>query len=154
MLVLLHYYCFPINKLLIFKIVVLEKALEAERQSKPQPEPQPEPQQPEANKGKKPTTCKEVLASIPNFKGGRPRKRLNRKLSTAEQIEQSKNEGTIDLHSPHSIIAQVDLKKFLNKKSFDLLPAFYQHKLVHLLPEVDVRGPDESLRYLLIQIVV
>ena len=89
---------------------------------------------------------KEVLASIPGFGRdgfGRPRKRHNRKLSTAEQLEQTKKEGCIDLETPGSVLTQVNLRAILNKHTFSLLPALYQYKLLQLLPEVDaVTGSD------------
>jgi len=96
----------------------------------------------------KPKTMKDVLASIPGFGAGRPRKRNNRKLSTAEQLEQTKKEGCIDLETPRSILTQVNLRAILNKHTFSLLPPLYQYKLIQLLPEVDaVRGTDSNLRY-------
>ncbi|CAL8097089.1 unnamed protein product [Orchesella dallaii] len=92
-------------------------------------------------------TMKEVLASIPGFGAGRPRKRHHRKLSTAEQLEQTKREGHIDLETPGSILTQVNLRAILNKHTFSLLPPLYQYKLIQLLPEVDaITGPDSSVK--------
>ncbi|CAG7637940.1 unnamed protein product [Allacma fusca] len=95
----------------------------------------------------KPKTMKEVLASIPGFGAGRPRKRHNRKLSTAEQLEQTKKDGCIDLETPGSVLTQVNLRAILNKHTFSVLPSLYQFKLLQLLPEVDtVAGSDYGLK--------
>ncbi|XP_017786234.1 PREDICTED: polycomb protein Asx isoform X1 [Nicrophorus vespilloides] len=80
-------------------------------------------------------TMKEVLASIPGF-SIKPRKRSNKKLSTAAQLEQTK-EGCIDLETPDSILVNTTLRALLNKYTFAALPPLYQHKLVQLLPSVD-----------------
>lgn len=80
-------------------------------------------------------TMREVLASIPGF-SIKPRKRSNKKLSTAAQLEQTK-EGCIDLETPDSILVNTNLRALLNKHTFSILPPLYQHKLVQLLPNVD-----------------
>lgn len=80
-------------------------------------------------------TMREVLASIPGFTM-RPRKRTNKKLSTAAQLEQTK-EGCIDLETPDSILVNTNLRHLLNKATFASLPLLYQNKLVQLLPNVD-----------------
>lgn len=80
-------------------------------------------------------TMKEVLASIPGF-SIKPRKRSNKKLSTAAQLEQTK-EGCIDLETPDSILVNTNLRGLLNKHTFATLPPLYQQKLVQLLPSVD-----------------
>ncbi|KAK4880163.1 hypothetical protein RN001_008309 [Aquatica leii] len=87
------------------------------------------------------TTMREVLASIPGF-NIKPRKRTNKKLSTAAQLEQTK-EGCIDLETPDSILVNTNLRSLLNKYTFAVLPSLYQHKLVQLLPAVD-RPPVSS----------
>ncbi|XP_067007446.2 polycomb group protein Asx isoform X2 [Anabrus simplex] len=96
----------------------------------------------------KPSTMREVLASIPGF-SIKPRKRSNKKLSAAAQLEQTK-EGCIDLETPDSILVNTNLRALLNKHTFSSLPPLYQHKLVQLLPDVDRAGitaqPDSSLR--------
>lgn len=81
------------------------------------------------------STMREVLASIPGFRI-KPRRRTNKKLSTAAQIEQTR-EGCIDLESPDSILVSVNLRDLLNKDTFNALPSLYQYKLVQLLPSVD-----------------
>lgn len=81
------------------------------------------------------STMKEVLASIPGF-SIKPRKRSNKKLSTAAQLEQTK-EGCIDLETPDSILVNTNIRALLNKHTFSMLPSLYQHKLVQLLPSVD-----------------
>ncbi|KAK5646797.1 hypothetical protein RI129_005261 [Pyrocoelia pectoralis] len=81
------------------------------------------------------TTMREVLASIPGF-NIKPRKRTSKKLSTAAQLEQTK-EGCIDLETPDSILVNTNLRSLLNKYTFAVLPSLYQHKLVQLLPAVD-----------------
>lgn len=80
-------------------------------------------------------TMKEVLASIPGF-NMKQRKRSNKKLSTAAQLEQTK-EGCIDLETPDSILVNISLRTLLNKYTFSILPPLYQQKLVQLLPSVD-----------------
>lgn len=80
-------------------------------------------------------TMREVLASIPGFTM-KPRRRTNKKLSTAAQLEQTK-EGCIDLETPDSILVNTNLRLLLNKATFASLPLLYQNKLVQLLPDVD-----------------
>lgn len=80
-------------------------------------------------------TMREVLASIPGF-NIKQRKRTNKKLSTAAQLEQTK-EGHIDLETPDSILVNTNLRLLLNKATFSALPMLYQHKLIQLLPSVD-----------------
>lgn len=90
-------------------------------------------------------TMREVLASIPGF-SIKPRRRSNKKLSTAAQLEQTK-EGCIDLETPDSILVNTNLRALLNKYTFAALPPLYQNKLVQLLPSVDrqiVTNPSES----------
>lgn len=92
-----------------------------------------------------PQTMREVLASIPGF-NIKPRKRTNKRLSKAAQIEQTK-EGCIDLETPDSILVHTNLRALLNKHTFSSLPPLYQHKLIQLLPDVDrVMGQDNSYR--------
>lgn len=88
------------------------------------------------------TTMKEVLASIPGF-SMKPRKRTSKKLSTAAQLEQTK-EGCVDLETPDSILINTNLRALLNKYTFASLPPFYQQKLVQLLPAVDRPLPNAS----------
>lgn len=78
---------------------------------------------------------REVLASIPGF-SVKPRRRNNKKLTTAAQIEQTKD-GKIDLETPDSILASTNLRALLNKQTFSLLPPLYQYNLIQLLPSVD-----------------
>lgn len=80
-------------------------------------------------------TMKEVLASIPGF-NMKPRKRTNKKLSTAAQLEQTKA-GCIDLETPDSILVNTNLRLLLNKGTFASLPLLYQNKLAQLMPLVD-----------------
>lgn len=80
-------------------------------------------------------TMIEVLSSIPGF-NIKHRKRTNKKLSTAAQLEQTK-EGCIDLETPDSILVQTNLRDLLNEQAFSSLPPLYQYKLVQLLPHVD-----------------
>ncbi|XP_071448972.1 polycomb group protein Asx isoform X2 [Hetaerina americana] len=92
-------------------------------------------------------TMREVLASIPGFSikgpggaGSGGRKRTSkRRLSTAAQIEQTK-EGCIDLETPGSILVHTNLRSLLNRNTFTSLPALYQSKLLQLLPDVDRGG--------------
>lgn len=82
------------------------------------------------------STMREVLASIPGFSSIKPRRRTNKKMSTAAQIEQTR-EGCIDLETPDSILVSFNLRDLLNKDTFSALPPLYQYKLVQLLPNVD-----------------
>uniref|UniRef100_A0A182MGG8 DEUBAD domain-containing protein n=1 Tax=Anopheles culicifacies TaxID=139723 RepID=A0A182MGG8_9DIPT len=81
------------------------------------------------------STMREVLASIPGF-SIKPRRRTNKKLSTAAQLEQTR-EGCVDLETPDSILVHTNLRALLNRETFQLLPPLYQYKLVQLLPPVD-----------------
>ncbi|XP_063914363.1 polycomb protein Asx isoform X3 [Zophobas morio] len=99
---------------------------------KPLPPQPPEEAPPTAVKA---PTMREVLASIPGFTM-KPRRRTNKKLSTAAQLEQTK-EGCIDLETPDSILVNTNLRLLLNKATFASLPLLYQNKLVQLLPDVD-----------------
>lgn len=90
---------------------------------------------------------REVLASIPGF-SIKPRRRTNKKMSTAAQIEQTR-EGCIDLETPDSILVSTNLRDLLNKDTFCLLPPLYQYKLVQLLPNVDrpvIENDTETIR--------
>lgn len=80
-------------------------------------------------------TMREILASVPGV-SKKPRKRTNKKLSPAAQIEQTK-EGCVDLETPDSIIVNTNLRDLINKHTFQLLPADYQYRLIQLLPECD-----------------
>ncbi|XP_016657790.1 polycomb protein Asx isoform X2 [Acyrthosiphon pisum] len=83
-------------------------------------------------------TMLEVLSSIPGFSLVKPRKRPgSKRLSAAAQLQQAKAEGCVDLETPDSILAQVNLRSLLNKQTFSMLPRLYQHKLVQMLPHVD-----------------
>ncbi|XP_076317627.1 uncharacterized protein LOC143229332 isoform X3 [Tachypleus tridentatus] len=93
----------------------------------------------------KPQTMRELLASIPGL-SLKPRKRSNKKLSTAAQIAQTKK-GCIDVETPDSILVNINLKALINKHTFASLPSLYQYRLVQLLPSVDrVIGQDYSVR--------
>ncbi|XP_045137738.1 polycomb protein Asx-like isoform X4 [Portunus trituberculatus] len=89
------------------------------------------------------TTMQTYLAGIPGFK---PRKRSQRKLSAAAQLAQTK-EGNVDLETPDSILAGVNVRAILNKHTFSTLPPAYQHRLIQLLPHVDQAvGTDDALK--------
>ncbi|GBP36826.1 Polycomb protein Asx [Eumeta japonica] len=109
---------------------------------KPLPPPPPEPREwvtptySDINSNSsKPQTMREVLASIPGF-CIKTRKRSSKKLSTAAQLQQTK-EGCIDLETPDSILVNTNIRALLNKHTFSLLPPLYQYKLGQLLPSVD-----------------
>uniref|UniRef100_A0A0A9WLZ0 Polycomb protein Asx n=1 Tax=Lygus hesperus TaxID=30085 RepID=A0A0A9WLZ0_LYGHE len=88
-------------------------------------------------------TMAEVLSSIPGFNLRVPsRKRSNKKLSAAAQIEQTR-EGCVDLESPDSILVNTNLRQLLNRHTFASLPQLYQYKLLQLLPHVD-RVPTQT----------
>lgn len=85
------------------------------------PPPPPPPPPPHLQTSSAPT-MREVLASIPGFSikgpggagiGGRKRT-SKRRLSTAAQIEQTK-EGCIDLETPGSILVHTNLRSLLNR---------------------------------------
>ncbi|XP_072936291.1 uncharacterized protein Asx isoform X2 [Epargyreus clarus] len=88
-----------------------------------------------SNTSNKLSTMREVLASIPGF-CIKPRKRSGKKLSTAAQLQQTR-EGCIDLETPDSILVNTNIRALLNKHTFSLLPPLYQYKLGQLLPSVD-----------------
>ncbi|XP_055932519.1 putative Polycomb group protein ASXL2 isoform X4 [Argiope bruennichi] len=93
----------------------------------------------------KPQTMRELLASIPGL-SFKPRKRSNRKLSTAAQIAQTKK-GCINIETPDSILVNTNLRALLNKHTFASLPPVYQYRLVQLLPHADrIIGSDYSVR--------
>lgn len=91
----------------------------------------------------RPSTMREVLASIPGFPV-KPRKRSGKKLSTAAQLQQTR-EGYIDLETPDSILVNTNIRALLNKHTFSLLPPLYQYKLGQLLPSVDRLSPSGRL---------
>lgn len=91
----------------------------------------------------RPSTMREVLASIPGF-CLKPRKRSGKKLSTAAQLQQTR-EGCIDLETPDSILVNTNIRALLNKHTFSLLPSLYQYKLGQLLPSVDRLSPSGRL---------
>lgn len=91
----------------------------------------------------RPSTMREVLASIPGF-CMKPRKRSGKKLSTAAQLQQTR-EGCIDLETPDSILVNTNIRALLNKHTFSLLPPLYQYKLGQLLPSVDRPSPSGRL---------
>nr|CAH7764000.1 unnamed protein product [Callosobruchus chinensis] len=95
----------------------------------------PQNEEPTAVSSSRTPTMREVLASIPGF-AMQPRRRTGKKLSTAAQLEQTK-EGRIDLETPDSILVSTNLRHLLNKATFAALPLLYQNKLVQLLPSVD-----------------
>ena len=83
-----------------------------------------------------PETMKQVLKSIPGFNiPRRNKKKDNKKLSTANLIQQIK-EGNTDLETSESILGFVNVRSLLNKSTFVRLPPFYQFKLMQLLPQV------------------
>lgn len=97
----------------------------------------------ESSSSHKPSTMREVLASIPGF-CLKPRKRSGKKLSTAAQLQQTR-EGCIDLETPDSILVNTNIRALLNKHTFSLLPPLYQYKLGQLLPSVDRLSPSGRL---------
>lgn len=91
------------------------------------------------------STMREVLASIPGF-SIKPRRRSSKKISTAAQIEQTKD-GKIDLETPDSILASTNLRALLNKQTFSMLPPLYQYNLIQLLPSVDREAIEMEHKY-------
>ncbi|KAK7100125.1 putative Polycomb group protein ASXL2 [Littorina saxatilis] len=87
--------------------------------------------------GRPKRSLRELLSpNARNMLSMKPRRRTNKRaISVAAQIEQTK-EGTIDL-SPNSFLGKINLKNLLNNKTFGMLPAEYQYKLIKLLPECD-----------------
>ncbi|XP_055372771.1 polycomb protein Asx isoform X2 [Condylostylus longicornis] len=93
------------------------------------------------------STMREVIAAaIPGYNmKSRPRRSNKNKLSTAAQIEQTKD-GRIDLETPDSILCGTNLRALLNKHTFSLLPPLYQYNLVQLLPACDRPSNLEPLK--------
>lgn len=91
------------------------------------------------------STMREVLASIPGF-SIKPRRRSSKKISTAAQIEQTKD-GKIDLETPDSILASTNLRALLNKQTFTMLPPLFQYNLIQLLPSVDREAIEMEQKY-------
>nr|XP_006816866.1 PREDICTED: putative Polycomb group protein ASXL2-like [Saccoglossus kowalevskii] len=82
---------------------------------------------------------------MPNM-SRKPRKRFNKKLSPAAQIERTKV-GCVDLETPDSILCNTNLRALINKHVFNSLPAICQHSLLKLLPSVDrIVGSDNAWR--------
>lgn len=92
---------------------------------------------------------KSTILSVSGPSSGKPRKRNNRKLSTAEQLELTKKDRRVDLETPNSILAQVpQLNKILTYENFISLPEFCQYQLLKYLPEVDREVSENGkLRY-------
>jgi additional sex combs-like protein len=86
---------------------------------------------------------REVLLSLPGFTASKIRNihnrnnKNNKKLSAAAAVQLA-YEGCIDIDSPDSILGQVNLRSLLNKSTFQKLPASFQFKLMHLLPQVEI----------------
>ena len=96
-----------------------------------------------------PQTMREVLLSLPGFTASKIRNihnrnnKNNKKLSAAAAVQLA-HEGCIDIDSPDSILGQVNIRSLLNKSTFQKLPASFQFKLMHLLPQVDIISEDKS----------
>ncbi|XP_015755472.1 PREDICTED: putative Polycomb group protein ASXL2 [Acropora digitifera] len=64
----------------------------------------------------------------------------------AAQLKRTK-EGRIDVSTPDSILTSIPLRTLISQRTFNMLPALYQHQLVTLLPKVDQSvGNDGGLR--------
>lgn len=122
----------------------IEKALEAQNRNKAREETSSI----KLNNSNKPIKDIQRGPIHTTFGVGRPWKRHSRKLSTAEQLEQTKKDRCIDLESPRSILTQINpLHKVMTIGTFSSLPQLYQYQLLQLLPEVDrEKGEDGSLR--------
>ena len=84
------------------------------------------------------TSMRDVLQSIPGFSLSKIRKKSSSKKLSASAAIQQAHEGYVDLESQDSIVGQVNnIRSLLNKNNFQKLPAEYQYKLSHLLPQVD-----------------
>lgn len=72
--------------------------------------------------------------------------RRYKKMSVAAQLKRTK-EGRVDIQSPDSILTSIPLRSLINQRTFNMLPQWYQYKLVTLLPKVDrAIGHDGALR--------
>ncbi|XP_038056708.1 putative Polycomb group protein ASXL2 isoform X2 [Patiria miniata] len=81
-------------------------------------------------------TMSKLMANVPGF-SGKPRNR-EKKFSVLSKLHPPKKMSLhVDLETPDSILANVNLKALINKHTFNSLPAHYQYKLLTLLPKVD-----------------
>ncbi|XP_071807108.1 uncharacterized protein [Asterias amurensis] len=81
-------------------------------------------------------TMSKLMANVPGF-SGKPRNR-EKKFSVISKLHPPKKMSLhVDLETPDSILANVNLKALINKHTFNSLPAHYQYKLLTLLPGVD-----------------
>ncbi|XP_022102589.1 putative Polycomb group protein ASXL3 isoform X2 [Acanthaster planci] len=81
-------------------------------------------------------TMSKLMANVPGF-SGKPRNR-DKKFSVLSKLHPPKKMSLhVDLETPDSILANVNLKALINKHTFNSLPAHYQYKLLTLLPKVD-----------------
>ncbi len=103
--------------------------------------------------GRHQLTMKDVVSSIPGFpplaklkpSNSSVSKKSGKKLSAAAALQQVR-EKTVDMESPDSILAQVNLRTLLNKGTFLRLPPSYQYKLMQLLPQVDNISDDSNCK--------
>ncbi|XP_071485689.1 uncharacterized protein [Diadema antillarum] len=92
-------------------------------------------------------TISDILASLPGF-SGKPRRRhkKNKKYGSSPYLD-FKRRPHVDLETPNSVLANVNLKALINKHTFASLPSHYQYRLLKLLPSNDrYKGSDNCLR--------
>jgi len=75
------------------------------------------------------------LVATATSRGGR--KRSQRKLSTAEQLQQLREDRSIDLENSGSILRLINLKNVLTRQNFLSLSLDDQFTLLRTLPDVD-----------------
>ncbi|XP_041483750.1 putative Polycomb group protein ASXL2 isoform X3 [Lytechinus variegatus] len=92
-------------------------------------------------------TISEILASLPGFSGKPRRRHKKNKKYGSSPFPDFRRKSQVDLETPNSVLANVNLKNLINKHTFTSLPAHHQHKLLKMLPNNDRhKGPDNCLR--------
>eukprot|EP00057_Strongylocentrotus_purpuratus_P028837 XP_011683311.1 PREDICTED: putative Polycomb group protein ASXL2 isoform X1 [Strongylocentrotus purpuratus] len=92
-------------------------------------------------------TISEILASLPGFSGKPRRRHKKNKKYGASPFLDFRRKPQVDLETPNSVLANVNLKNLINKHTFASLPPHHQHKLLKMLATNDRhKGPDNCLR--------
>jgi hypothetical protein len=109
------------------------------------------------SKGKEPSSksirsqmTRAVVGDVPAASGSgsfSSRRRI-RKTSTSAKMQLAQmKKGVVDLETPDSVLAHVDLRALINRNTFASLLPEMQQRLVNLLPDLDrVDGSDNILR--------
>ncbi|XP_022670546.1 uncharacterized protein LOC111254204 [Varroa destructor] len=90
-------------------------------------------------------TMREMLTNLSDQCGIRLNRRPGKKMTLSQQLEEAKR-GFVDLETPDSILAGVNVKELLSTYAFSLLPRTQQRQLLALLPPVELtRRNQEAL---------